>query len=156
MPKRTPAFSTSEPDPALLSKLAWLKRALLAVVALIAVVTLAGRLIPTLGRILPDGWQLMEAESGFAALFSSLSLQLSEPRHSRRMHRLSLLFAVLVALLATLTLIEYGFHISLGIHALPPFDHGSPSLLTGRMSPQTAGGFALLGDRKSTRLKSRH
>jgi diguanylate cyclase (GGDEF)-like protein len=145
MPKHTPVLSTSEPDPALLNKLAWLKRALLAVVALIAVVTLAGRLIPALGRILPDGWQLMEAESGFAALFSSLSLQLSEPRHSRRMHRLSLLLAVLVALLATLTLIEYGFHISLGIHALPPFDHGSSSLLIGRMSPQTAGGFALLG-----------
>src|ERR1017187_1197351 len=72
MPKHTPVLSTSEPDPALLNKLVWLKRALLALVALIAVVTLAGRLIPTLGRILPDGWQLMEAESGFAALFSSL------------------------------------------------------------------------------------
>jgi diguanylate cyclase (GGDEF)-like protein len=145
MHKLTPALSPSEPDPYLLKKLVWVNRVLLSAVALISVAILTMWLIPALGRILPGGWQLMKGNTALAALLSAISLEFSEPWHSKRIRRFSLLFAGLVTLLAALTLIEYWFHISLGIDSLLPFDRGSALLLPGRMAPQTASGLALVG-----------
>ena len=117
----------------------------MAVVFLIAVTTLAAWIIPALGRILPNGWQLMKADTTFAALFSALSLWLSESRQPIRMRRLGMLFGGLVTLLAITVLLEYACHLSFSIDLLPPFDQGSPSLLPRRMSPQSAVAFTLLG-----------
>jgi diguanylate cyclase (GGDEF)-like protein len=145
MPKLTPAPSFSEPDPDLLDKLARARQVCLAVVALIALATLAGRLIPALGQTYPQDWQYMTAESALAALLSALGLRLSEARHSGLTYRLSQMLSALVALLAIVVLCEYAFHISLGIDVLPPPGHGLLAPFFGRMSPQGAGGFALLG-----------
>jgi diguanylate cyclase (GGDEF)-like protein len=145
MPILTPVLYPGEPDPALIPKLEVVKQICLAMVASVAIVNLAGSLIPALGRIFPNGWQLMEAGSAPAALFSALSLQLSEPRRSPWMHRIGLLLAIAVTLLATLILIGYGLHISLGAAPLLGSDRGSATAFSGRMSPQTAAAFALLG-----------
>ncbi len=145
MPRILPDLSISEPDPALLNNLAWLKRALLAVAALIAVVTLGAWLIPQIDGILPEGWRLMKANSALAVLLAAISLHLSEPRYSRRMHLLSQLLAVLVALLGISVVIEYSAHIPLGIDTLLALDRVSTSEFPGRMAPQTADGIALLG-----------
>jgi len=145
MPNRFLALSPSEPDPALLKKLTWVRRAFLAVVALIAVVTMAGWLIPVVGGLLPGGWMFMTAQSGFAALCGALSLWLAEPGRSRGMRRLSLLFAGLVVLLAAAVLVEYVFRVSLGIDTLLIFERRPPPGMLGRMSPQSATGYLLLG-----------
>ena len=145
MLKLTPALSPSEPEPALLDALALAKRICLVAVTLIAFVDLCLLLIPPLARVVANGWQLMNVDAALSVLFSAVSLHFSEPRHSREGHQLSALLAALVALLAGAVLCEYRFHVSLGIDVLIPFAHGSPSLLSARMSPQTAGGFALLG-----------
>jgi diguanylate cyclase (GGDEF)-like protein len=145
MPKLTPALSTIEPDPALLNKLAWVKRVSLAVVALIAAVTLTAWLLPVLGRVFPNGWQLMKADSALAALLSALCLLFSEPGRSRRMHQFSLVLAFAVALLGAFELIGYGLQFSLSGYLAPFLAHGSQPMLPRRMAPQTAAGFALLG-----------
>lgn len=145
MPEFTSTLSTIEPDPALLHKLVWIKRASLAVVASIASIILAGWLLPALGRILPNGWQLMKAETALAALLSVFCLLLSEPSRSKRMHRLYLVLALAVALLGAFELIKYGLQFSLGRYSSPSLAQGYLSMLLGRMAPQTAGGFALLG-----------
>jgi diguanylate cyclase (GGDEF)-like protein len=145
MPRILPELSISEPDPALLDNLAWLKRAMLAVAALIAVVTLGAWFIPRIDGFFPDGWRLMKANSAFAVLLAAISLRLSEPRYSRRMHLLSQLLATLVALVGVSTVIEYSAHISMGIDTLLAMDRASASEFPGRMAPQTAGAIAFLG-----------
>jgi diguanylate cyclase (GGDEF)-like protein len=145
MPNSATVSLTIEPDLDLLNKLVWVKRASLAVVAVIATATLAGWLLPALGRILPNGWQLMKAESALAALLSVLCLLSVAPKRSRRFHRLSLILAVLVTLIGAFTLIGYGLHAPHGVDKLPLFVRGFSSPLFERTSPQTAAGFALLG-----------
>jgi len=145
MPNRFLALSPTEPDPALLRKLALVRRVFLAVVGLIAVGTMAGWLIPGVGGILPDGWRLMTAQSGFAAFCGAFSFWFAEPGRSRRMRRLSPLFAGLIVLLAIAVLAEYVFRISLGIDTFLIFERRPPPGMLGRMSPQTAIGFTLLG-----------
>jgi diguanylate cyclase (GGDEF)-like protein len=141
MPKLAPALPPSEPDPSLLLKLGWIERACLAAVATVVAANLAG--LPALGRNFPNGWQVMKAESAFTILVSALGLKLSEARQSRRMQRLSQVLAVLVTLLAAAILFEYRFQVSPGLEQLSGYDRGSA--FAGRMSPQSASGFALLG-----------
>ena len=145
MPKLTSAFLSGEPDPALLDKVAIVKRVCLAVVVLTVAANLAAWFIPALGRLLPDGWQLMKAKTSLAALFSALSLQPSELRFARPVRPSSLWFAIPVLLLAATAIVEHSFHVSFGFDT--PLSTGlrSPSLLDGRMSPHTAVAFALLG-----------
>ena len=143
MPNIDPVLPSSEPDPVLLKQLASVKRACLAIVASLALISLAGWLIPALGRIMPNGWQLMKAESALAAILCALSLHLTEPRYSRRMNRIGLVLAVVVTLVATITLIEHRFHGAPGVESLLASDRGA--LFTEGMSPHSAAGFALLG-----------
>jgi diguanylate cyclase (GGDEF)-like protein len=145
MPEPVLALSNSEPDPAVLQQLAWVKRASLAVAALIALATLAAWLIYPLGQILPEGWRLMKANSALCIFFGTLALHFSEPRQSKRRHLLSQLLALVVALCGIATLVEYSFHISLGIDAFLAQDFGSTYRFPGRMAPQTAAAFAILG-----------
>jgi diguanylate cyclase (GGDEF)-like protein len=145
MPKIAPVLPLSEPDPALLNRLAAVKRSCLAFVALLALVSLTGYLIPALAQMLPSGWQLMKAQSALAALLGAFSLQFSEPQSSRLMRRIALACAVTLTLLSCAGLLESWFH------GLPPaglsFTAGllSPAWPAQRMFPQSASGFALLG-----------
>ena len=141
----TPVLSHSEPDPALLDRLSLVKRACVAGVAIIAVLTLCAWFIAPLGWTMPGGWRLMKATTALALLFSAISLDFSESKHPRWMARLSMLPAVLVTLLAAAVLIEYAFQNSLGIDTLLPYEHVSGASLPGRFSPQTGAGLLLLG-----------
>jgi diguanylate cyclase (GGDEF)-like protein len=137
MPKLTPVLSAIESDLSLMKKLAAVKRASLVITASVAFVVLAAWLAPPVARLLPAGWEVMRAETALLALFSAVSLWLSEPRRSARAHAVSLLLAGITALVSSLILAEYAFHFSLSTHQLP-------WLPPGRMSPQTAAGLALL------------
>jgi len=144
MTKLTLGSAAKEFDPTLMKNLAAVKRASLAMAASIAVVVLAGWLIPPLDAIFPNGWQLMRAETALLVLLAVLSLTLSEPRRPRIVQRLAMVFAGFNALAATLILAEYAFHRTLGAAALLPFD-GLMQPNLNRMAPQSAAGFALLG-----------
>jgi diguanylate cyclase (GGDEF)-like protein len=143
MPKLT-ALSLSEPDPNLLNKVAWLKRALLASAALIAAATLAGWFFPALGRSFPHGWSDMKANSALAVLLGVFSLHFSEPQNPRRIRMLSQVLATIVALIGVAVLVEFRFHLSLGIDTLLALD-GGYNQFPGRMAPQTAEAIAILG-----------
>src|SRR5271170_4520297 len=96
MPAPTPALLESEPDLAVLDKLARFEHVCLAAVMAIAAANLAVWSIPDLGHRFAATLSLMPPEAGLAALLSALSLRFSEPRESERLQRLSALFAVLV------------------------------------------------------------
>jgi diguanylate cyclase (GGDEF)-like protein len=139
-----PVLSLSEPDPILLARLAAVKRAFLLLVASIALLSLAGLLMPALGRAFPAGWEPMHPDSALAVLCCALALHFSETRLSRRMHRLGLLFALPATLLATATLFACRFHL-FGADLPLPYRPGPWSPLLQGMSPLSAAGFALLG-----------
>jgi diguanylate cyclase (GGDEF)-like protein len=145
MPENLADLSHSEPDPALLHKLEGLKRAFLIAAALIAAVTLAGWLIPALGATYPAAWRLMKVESAVSVLVCALSLHLSEPKHTRQMHLLSQVLAVVASLLGVAVLCEYGFHVSFGFDNLLALDNWPGLQFPGRIAPQTAFAIASLG-----------
>ena len=144
MPNPTPALLESEPDLAVLDKMAAVERFCLAAVITIASANLVIWSIPQMGHRFASAWSLMPPESGIAALLSALCLLFSEPRRSERLHRLSLSLALLVALIGTTILLGTLMHLPPGSDV--PFARYPvfPYFLPG-MAPQTAGGFALLG-----------
>jgi len=145
MPALTRVPSNTGPDHALLDKLAPVRRICLLAAAALATLILAAWFIPALGRLLPVGWDVMRCESALFLILSSISLELSEPRHSSRSHRFGQVLAVLVALFGAAILLEFALHISLGIDTLLPCDRGSGDPFPGRPAAQTAGGLFLLG-----------
>jgi diguanylate cyclase (GGDEF)-like protein len=144
MPKLT-ALSLSEPDPSLLTKVDWLKRALLGAAAFIAAATLAAWFLPALGRSFPHGWSDMKANTALAVLLAVFSLHFSEPQHPRRIGLLSQALAVFVSLIGFAALAEFRFHLSLGIDTLLAMDGGPHNPFPGRMAPQTAEAIAIMG-----------
>lgn len=133
-------------DPTLLSKLAQIQRVCLAIVGLIAAVNLSGWLIPAVDPFLFHGWMLMKANTALLVLLSALSLALAQDHKSEsseRTHRLGQLLGVLVFLMAAAVLVEYLWHVSLGVDTWLAPDAGTPQ--PGRMSPQTTTSLVLLG-----------
>ncbi|SEG30673.1 diguanylate cyclase (GGDEF) domain-containing protein [Bryocella elongata] len=142
MQKRSPSEFSNRPDPAQLKTLAILQIVCEVLVLMVAAVVLVGWLVPPIGRLLPSGWDLMKANTALAAGCSAWSLALSQPRRSRSSLLVSRVLAVVVAVLAATSLAEYAFHLSVGLDTLLAAD--AQSQHPGRMSPQTAGAFALL------------
>jgi len=85
----------------------------------------------------------MKANTALLVLLSALSLTLSRNRRSEWAFFLGQLAGVLVFLVAVAVLLEYLTHVSFGFDTLPAPDSGSSQ--PGRMSPQTAICFVLLG-----------
>jgi diguanylate cyclase (GGDEF)-like protein len=138
---------SSRADPALLARLAWIQNICLMVAASIAVVILSAWLIPSLpSSILFDGWMLMKANTAALILLSASSLGLSgshERLHKSGRILVAQVLAAVVFLVAAAVLVQYIGGVSLGIDTLLAADKSSPQ--PGRMSPQTAAAFLLLG-----------
>lgn len=145
MPKLNPPLSITESDPELLRKLATVKRCCFLAVASISAVTLLAWYLPILGRLLPNFWRLMTAETALGLLLCAFSLEFSERGYSLRVNRTSLAIAIVAALFGMAILGEYAFHIAAGLERFFPFDPHSTSLWPDRPSPQTGSGLAMLG-----------
>ena len=130
-------------DPILLEQLGVAQRVCLAVVGLVAGVTLVAWFIPPLGRMMLTNWGQMTPNTALVALVSALSLMLSQPKRTKRMVLISRLAGVFVGTMGVAVLVEFGFHISLGVDTLFPVIYGAVPL-PGRMAPQTAISFTLL------------
>src|SRR5580658_444814 len=102
---RNPALRINEPDPALLNKLALIEQGYLAVVTLIALGALCGRLIPSVSHLLP-GWVPVNPQFAVGVLLSAASLELSRSGQSARLRQMGILLAALLALLATAILLK--------------------------------------------------
>lgn len=145
MAKITSTLLSSDPDEAVLEKLAVTERVLLASVVVIAMVNLIAWAIPLAGSVPIGTWRFMSAESTLAALLGAFSLNFTGANRSDRMNRVGLLLAVALTLLCVAVLGENLLHISLGIDI--PFESGPESSLAfaARFPSQTAAGFGLLG-----------
>jgi diguanylate cyclase (GGDEF)-like protein len=135
--------SDVQPDPIFLGRLARVQQVCLAIVVLIALVHLSGWLFPAVAPLLFRGWMMMKANTAILAILSALSLTLSQNNRSKRSVAIGRLVGGFVCIVAITILIEYALHISLGMDTLLAADPGSPQ--PGRMSPQSATSFALLG-----------
>jgi diguanylate cyclase (GGDEF)-like protein len=113
------------------------------VVVLVAVANLSAWIFPTVDPRMFRGWSLMKANTGLLLILSALSLTLSRNRRSEQAAALGRLVGVCIFLVAAATLIEYWFHLSLGTDTLLAADSGASH--PGRMAPQTAVAFSLLG-----------
>jgi diguanylate cyclase (GGDEF)-like protein len=118
------------------------ERVCLAVLLLGIAANVAGWILPAIERMFPSAWQPMKAESVMAVLLSALCLVLSETRLSKWLHRLSVLLAVVVGLLAATALIKGKIDLLGGMEMALPNILGAP--MPGRMSPESAAGFGLL------------
>jgi diguanylate cyclase (GGDEF)-like protein len=98
--------------------------------------------LPPIDPFLPQGWTIMKANTAVVALLSTLSLWLSLPKRSDRQLLASRLLGAAVALIAAAVLVEYVFHITIGLDTWLSPDRGA--VQPGRLSPQTATSFALL------------
>ena len=77
MPNPTPTLLPSEPDPAILARMAQAENACLVMLVAVVATNLATWLFPSLAEMFPSGLQPMKAESVLAVLLSALSLLLS-------------------------------------------------------------------------------
>jgi diguanylate cyclase (GGDEF)-like protein len=142
MTKTTQILSPARLDPYLLDRLAVIHRVCLGVAASIALVVLAGWLSPAFDHFLPEGWMLMKLNTAVCSLLVALGFLLSQCRRTARQLAISRILAVVVALIAVATLVEYAFHMRFGIDTLLAAD--TISSHPGRMAPQTAACFTLL------------
>src|ERR1700744_3396322 len=136
MPDLTPVLQPTERDESLPDKLALIERVTLVAAIVFFALNLAGRLLVLLGLRFNGVGHLMTAEAAAAALVSALSLHLSGPVFSRRVHRLAVVLAAAVTLVCSLIACGYLFHFWFGIKGFSP-DSG--------MRLETAAVFALLG-----------
>jgi diguanylate cyclase (GGDEF)-like protein len=86
---------------------------------------------------------LMKANTALLLLLSALSLTLTQNVRSEHSALIGRIAGVLICLVAGAVLAEYIFHVSLGLDTLIAADAGSAH--PGRMAPQTASAFLLLG-----------
>jgi diguanylate cyclase (GGDEF)-like protein len=125
-----------QPDPNLLHRVFFIQQVCLALVIQIAVVALCALPFAPLGRLLPACMTEMRASFALAALFSALSLFLSDLDRSARWQRLSRVFAVLTAVSAIVSFFDPALPVSspllVPIAAHPPvFHHDSAHFVIG-------------------------
>ena len=143
MPNPTPALLPSEPDPAILARMAQAENACLAVLVAVVATNLAAWVFPSLLGMFPSGLQPMKAESVLAVVLSALCLLLSDAGQSRWLQRLGFLLAAAVVVISGAILLKYRLDFLAGVDATQP--QTLSALIRGRMSQQSAIGFELLG-----------
>jgi diguanylate cyclase (GGDEF)-like protein len=142
MTKNLPLVTFERTDLHLLDRLARIQRVCLAIVMLIAGLTLAAWILSGRGVTVPAGVRLMKVNTALALLASAVSLAFSQPHRSRGSFILSNGLAALAGLLGAESLVEHALGISLGVDTLLASD--SSSFHPGLMSPQAGSSFVLL------------
>jgi diguanylate cyclase (GGDEF)-like protein len=94
------SVNPQQPDPNLLHRVFFIQQVCLALVVQIAVIAICTHPFVPLSRLLPATMTEMHSSFALAALFSALSLFLSDLDRSARWQRLSRIFAVLTAVTA--------------------------------------------------------
>jgi diguanylate cyclase (GGDEF)-like protein len=143
MPKFKPALSPNEPDAVLLDLLDLFERICLTAVELVALLSVSGCLIPSLGRLLQSHGDLMSPLEAVCALAAAIGFQLSLPHSGLRSRRFAFIFAWLVTFLGASICVAHFLQIYPGLQAVW---HASPNLIPGdSMGAFAALVFTLLG-----------
>jgi len=139
-----PPLSSNQPDLEVLSALGVMHRALVALVATLATVSLCGWTIHSLNRLIPHFpfWGTMKPNSALLILLCALSAILSEPRRSKAAVRLSRLLAASATIFAAILVLERFSGITLPIDTLLAAD--AYSLYPGRVSIELCGTILLV------------
>ena len=136
-------LSSNQPDASILANLALFERIGLGLMFSIAGTVLAAWLIPPLGRLLPNGWTVMKANTTVLILASSLSILFSRPCSSPRRVFAGRLLGMMVFLIAALILAGYlGFHL-FAIDTILASD--AKSTIPGRISVEAGVVFMVMG-----------
>ncbi|HEY1983901.1 MAG TPA: GGDEF domain-containing protein [Terracidiphilus sp.] len=135
-------MSFDRSDPVVTNYLAKFQRISLAIVMLVAVLTLGAWTLAGLGLRLPAGLTLMKINTVLALLLSTVSLTLSQPPRSKHALLIGRLMAIPVGLLAAESLLEHVLGISFGFDTLLAAD--TSSYHPGLMSTQAALMFLML------------
>lgn len=139
-----PTFLAHEADPGVLEKLLVAERVALGAVIALAILNLAGSLLPVAQRWIAANLHLMSAESVLFALMGALSLLLLEPRRSQRSEWVGWALAAAILLLGAVIIDDRFLNINIGIP--PPASASQPTWISSLpISTQAASGFALLG-----------
>jgi diguanylate cyclase (GGDEF)-like protein len=107
MRKSNNSVSPNQPDPNLLHRLFFVRQVCLALVVQLAALALCARPFPAIGSALPASLTEMHVSFALAALFSALSLFLSDADRLTRWERLSRAFGILSALAAFSSFFEH-------------------------------------------------
>jgi diguanylate cyclase (GGDEF)-like protein len=145
MPKLGFTLTSNELDNAELKKLDVAEEITLAAVMALAAVNVLGWLAPARDRFSHGVWGLMSAWPVLAIFLSALSLQASEIRARKRVRRFSLALAILVAGVFTAIFCAQMIRVWSGMDTFLPSTPITSSFWAVNISPQSAGGFALLG-----------
>lgn len=142
----TPAdLPSSEPDVAVLDRLAAFERFSLALVIAISVVNLCLDPFPEAGRHFVNNWHLMPPECAVITILFAIILRITGRRKSGWRYRAALAAAALIALFCAGVLagnIEIALHRGISVLAIEPELH---FLFPISMAPETAAGFTVLG-----------
>lgn len=145
MSEPKPALVASELDAAELEKLAVIERASLVATLAIVAANLVGWLIAPSGRMHAGGWPLMSAESVLASLLGALGLSFSGARRKKRLRQAGFLLTAMLVLFSALILAEHPPNVFPRFDLPVPLSSVASLPFSGRLSPQIAGGFVLLG-----------
>lgn len=135
--------SSSEPDLAVLSQLAWFEKLLLAAVAMVSGAILVLWFLPSLAAFAPSGWSKMTPVTALGMFLMAASLGLSASRRSARALLASKIAALIVCAVGILLLLSYSGGFVPDVKAILPFDMAAADF--GRPSPQASAFFVLGG-----------
>jgi diguanylate cyclase (GGDEF)-like protein len=145
MPKLTPALAPTEPDTALLDRLARIERIALGIVIVLSALNLVAWFVLLLGWKFTGFEHLMSAATACVALLCAFGLLFSGSQYSSRLHKLAAMFGGATALVCAVAICERVFHASPGTDLAGSAETGLASSFTAQMSLQSAFGYGLLG-----------
>jgi diguanylate cyclase (GGDEF)-like protein len=145
MPEPNPFFLTDDLDPKVLRRLDVCEGVCLGSVVALAAMNLAVGTFSHASHVPLTGWPLMSGQVCFAALLSAMSLYFVRVSGARFPEIAAMTLAAAIAVLGTVAFVEHVVMLAFGHFfasgarpvSLPPFIWG--------ISPNTAGGFALVG-----------
>ncbi|MEJ2453539.1 MAG: GGDEF domain-containing protein [Candidatus Thiodiazotropha sp.] len=135
-------MTSGQPDPKLLNRLLQINQASYVIVTAVAALVLIAWLIPPAGHLLPDGWDLMKANTALSILLTVGAMTIAKPNCSAKSLVASRLLCLVILTLSVSALLGHLTDVVSPIDTLLAKD--AQSDMPGRMSLQTASFFTLL------------
>ncbi len=135
-------MTSGQPDPQLLNRLLQIKQASYLIVIAVAALILLAWLVPPAGRLLPDGWALMKANTALSILLAVGAMAMAKPNCSASALVASRALCLAILTLSASALLGHLTDVVSPIDTLLAKD--AQSDMPGRMSLQTASFFTLL------------
>ncbi|MFP5275839.1 MAG: GGDEF domain-containing protein [Acidobacteriota bacterium] len=140
----SPGLLLSEPDAAVIERLAVGERVCLAIAAATALVSAIEWFMPGLRHAFPPAWAPLSGEAWCATVACGIGLYLAHPRFGRKTHKVSMALGALVAAGSTAALIHILVSLLSGTTIAQELHRLQFQVISG-MTPQAGLGFLMLG-----------